>query len=242
MLILVYFFIDKRYNYCMDYDLNSIFQLSKDEKCGKILGILAMVLGAIVLFIVFIFGDSYFSDILYVGLLVLGLWLWGYGFMAWITMRPVWSLYYPTVSILIIASLPCIAAAITFRYAEWIEILSVCLSMVVSVVLFGVFAYFSIAKPTKARQNFVEENKKELTIKNRIKKHNNVFLQIKIYENNNGDRASIITKNNICQYVILEKNVGGFLQYIDKKRFVEMYNAEYYAVKFLIHIKRRWKF
>lgn len=226
----------------MDYDFSSIFKLNKSEKCGQILGIISMVLGAIDLFIVFLFGDKYFSDVLYVGLLALGIWFWAYGLMAWFSMRPLWSLYYPTVSILIIASLPSIAAAITFRYAEWIEILSVCLSMVVSVVLFGVFVYFSIAKPTKARQNFVEENKKELTIKNRIKKYNNVFLQIKIYENNNGDRASIITKNNICQYVILEKNVGGFLQYIDKKRFVEMYNAEYYAVKSLTTLKEDGNF
>ena len=226
----------------MDYDFSSIFKLNKSEICGQILGIISMVLGAIDLFIVFLFGDEYFSDVLYVGLLALGIWFWAYGFMAWFSMRPLWSLYYPTVSILIIASLPSIAAAITFRYAEWIEILSVCLSMVVSVVLFGVFAYYVIAKPTKARQKYTEENKKDLLVKNRIKKYNNVFLQIKIYENSNGDRASIITKNNICQYVILEKNVAGFLQYIDKKRFVEMHNAEYYAVKSLITLKEDGNF
>lgn len=221
----------------MDYDFSSIFKLNKSEKCGKILGIATMVLGAIDLFIVFIFGDKYFSDILYIGLLALGMWFWVYGFMAWLNMRPLWSLYYPTVSILIIASLPSIAAAVTFRYAEWIEILSVCLSMIVSVVLFGVFVYFSIAKPNKARQKYTEEHKKDLTEKNSIKKYNNVFLQIKIYENSNGDKASIITKSNICQYVIIEKNVVGFLQFIDKKRFVEMYNAEYYAVKSLTALK-----
>ncbi len=223
----------------MNYDLNLIFKLSKNEKCGKILGIISMILGTLALFTVFVFGDRYFNDILYIGVLILGLWFWTYGFMAFISMRSLWSLFYPTVSIVIIASLPCIVAALTFRYKEWIEILSVSLSSIVTLIIFAVFMYYSVTKSMKAKQKYIKDNIKNFDKKSMIKRYNDNSISISIIENLNGDRASIISKNGLCQYVVIEKNINNNLELIEKKRFVEMYSAQYYAIKSLCEFSNK---
>lgn len=225
--------IDEKYEELIKH-LSENFSLSRKQRISKIVGFLSMLCGGILLFFLFVFGDKYLSDPVYVTILALGIWCWGYGGFALITGRAVYSLFYPTITILMIASLPAIAAVITFRYKLWIEILSVSLCAVISVILWGIFLWHTVTKPMKAKQKFVAEHANEISedyINGSIEDN-----RTRVFKNERGDIAIIAQVEGVQQNVAVYKNIDGNFEMYCKKSFVELYSAKHYAYEILLSL------
>lgn len=226
---------DEKYKELIKH-LSETFSLNKNQKIAILLGILSLICGGLICFFLFIFGDALLPDAVFVALLALAAWFFGYGFSAYITRRAIYSLYYPTVTILMIASLPAIAAAITFRYQEWIEILSVCLCAASSLIIWTIFLWQTFVKPAKAKQKFISDHANDIseddinsTIVNNIES-----VIAHILKNEKGDIAIIAQEHGMRQNVAVYKNDDGIIKLHSKQSFVEVYSAKYYAYEKLL--------
>ena len=216
-----------------------IFKPTKSQKISKIFGIIALFLGITSLVVSFILGERYLNSLEELSLLFLGMWLFIYGTFATITTRGIWSLYLPTISMLIILFLPCITAAFTYKLKEWILILSTCIAVIISMVFFSVFLYFTVTKPMKHKNRIINQYNDYFISKSLIMEDGTTYGVEFI--NKNGDVATIVNFTYNKNGVILEKNVNGDLIYVTHKSFVEHDSAKFYAYNFLITLENKNK-
>ena len=78
---------NKTLQLCNLLSKNIFLSLNKNQKIAILLGILSLICGGLICFFLFIFGDALLPDAVFVALLALAAWFFGYGFSAYITRR-----------------------------------------------------------------------------------------------------------------------------------------------------------
>ena len=201
---------------------------TKQEKIATYFGV-GIIFFAVILMFVLMSTEKYMHVAMFIGLLILMFWLYTYGMFLTISNKWLYSLYYPTISILIIALPPCIAAVITQSFAEWILILSTCLASVVSITLFTIFLYFSFTKPNKQKKKFIEENKQYITEIN--EEDGNIS-----WYNQNGDMATIVRVSPFKCFATIYKKINNEFVEHKNQRFVEYQSALYFIYSSLMEM------
>lgn len=203
------------------------YVISNKEKFAVTAGFICIVLAMVLMFVA-IAIEKLISVPLFIGLIIIMFWIEAYGMFLAFTRKWLYSLYYPSVCMAIIAGPPCITAFVASNFAEWILILSTCLAGVLSIVLFCVFLYFNFTKPTKEKKKFVEENKQIIE----EKQEEDIFY----WYNKNGDYATIV---RLGQFKFLATIYDVNNIKLNEQAFVEYSNAVYFVYKSLIDLKKQ---
>ena len=202
------------------------------EKVSNAISIILLCCGILLMFSLMIIGSDFFNPFIFVALLLLSLWLVFYSIFVLLTKYLLYSLYYPTVCLLLVALPPYITALITVKFAEWILILSTCLASCIGIILLSLFLYFTVMKPNKIKTQFLINHERDINIE--ISRDNSL---IKYFFNKKGDKGELITNHSTRFKCVIYKN-NGELEKIAEKNFVEQHNAHYYIFEILIEL---WK-
>lgn len=202
-------------------------------------GVLCIAAGIVSCYVAFYF-DKTDNIIAFLVCLIAGIWAFAYGMFAAFTRKPIYSLYYPTVSIALIAFPPCLAAWLTRGYAdtpqEWIQAVSTCLSAALGITLFCVFLALTYTRPQRKRREFVNANGNKFRLLEESEEGYFAVLQ-----NKKNDRARIgnwvWNKHKVTiEKWIQEESATGHYDFYQSDMFVEYHNAFYFAAKTLIDL------
>lgn len=203
------------------------------DKLKMILGVSLLIFGCLTLIINFIIG-SIISTEMFLAFLIISIWIVVYSAFLLLSKKIIRSLYYPTVSMTLIAAPPLLVAALTQQAEGWIMGIFICVATIFGLALFSLFMYLSVYRPGKERRRFIREN-------------NELFRELESEEdgimteiiNMKKDRAKISVWRNTRHHLIIEKMIGEeplLFEKLNEFEFVEYQDAYYTAVKEMVDL------